>query len=465
MPHLKLLVTQVSRLSAVAIAVSLCLGCAHHPLNMPLLSYEPGTGYRFDPLLTDKHADELFICLTFSGGGTRAAALAFGVLQKLRATSIIRGGQTRSLLEEVDCISSVSGGSFTAAYYALYGDRVFEDFYERFLTRNIERALVLRTLHPANLYSLMAPFFGRSEIAEGLYHDSLFGEATYASLIERRRRPFLIVNATNMGTGARFEFTQEQFDFIGSDLAHFRIARAVAASSAFPVLLTPVTIINYGAPREFSMPLRIYGALEEREVNPRRYRWARDIADYLDKARRPFVHLLDGGLADNIGLEPLVTAAYRGFIRDRLTEGSIKRLVIVVVNAKTAAEEDLSRRAETPGTIDVVNKAVAVPMDRLSFETIQRARQMILTEGMGSRRGGPRMCFVEVGFESVADRTSREYLLGLPTTLALPEPDVKAVIQAGQQLLEQSPDFQRLLRALRGEPAVGTGVGEDGNCS
>jgi NTE family protein len=53
--------------------------------------------------------------LTFSGGGTRAAALAYGVLKELKETTIVSGGQRIRLLDEVDSISSVSGGSFTAA--------------------------------------------------------------------------------------------------------------------------------------------------------------------------------------------------------------------------------------------------------------------------------------------------------------------------------------------------------------
>ena len=46
------------------------------------------------------------------------------------------------LLDEVDTISGVSGGSFPAAYFGLYGDRIFEDFEERFLYRNVQGALL-----------------------------------------------------------------------------------------------------------------------------------------------------------------------------------------------------------------------------------------------------------------------------------------------------------------------------------
>ncbi len=86
--------------------------------------------------------------LAFSGGGTRAAALAYGILEELRDTTVVIDGQPRRLLDEVDTISSVSGGSFTSAYYGLYGERTFEDFKDEFLTQNIEHKLVRGLLNP-----------------------------------------------------------------------------------------------------------------------------------------------------------------------------------------------------------------------------------------------------------------------------------------------------------------------------
>jgi len=56
------------------------------------------------------------IILAFSGGGTRAAALSYGVMKELRDTGIPVEGNEVSLLKDVDAISAVSGGSFTAAY-------------------------------------------------------------------------------------------------------------------------------------------------------------------------------------------------------------------------------------------------------------------------------------------------------------------------------------------------------------
>lgn len=80
--------------------------------------------------------------MSFSGGGTRAAAMAYGIMQELRDTNVmLKRGSTR-LLDEVDTISAVSGGSFTAAYYGLHGDGMFDTYEDVFLRKNVEKPLV-----------------------------------------------------------------------------------------------------------------------------------------------------------------------------------------------------------------------------------------------------------------------------------------------------------------------------------
>ena len=129
-------------------AVLLGAGCAHYPENARLEHYDPQSGYRFKNLTNTGNSDSLQVFLAFSGGGTRAAALSYGVLEELARTQIVREGQSRRLLDEVDYISAVSGGSFTAAYYALYCDRIFDDFEHKFLNQNIQRQLMWRMASP-----------------------------------------------------------------------------------------------------------------------------------------------------------------------------------------------------------------------------------------------------------------------------------------------------------------------------
>lgn len=460
----------LSRLLPLALLAA--LGCAHYPLNAALTRYQPGGGYRFEGLVSRENTNSLFICLAFSGGGTRAAALAYGVMEKLRATSVTWNGIEKRLLDEVDCISSVSGGSFPAAYYALFGDRLFADFRSRFLDRNIERELTLRLFNPVNLFRLLSPYFSRIDLAAELYHDTILDRKTFADLVARGRRPFVMLNATNLANGERFEFTQDQFDFLGSNLAAYPVARAVAASSAFPFLLSPISLRNYPPPAGYSPPEEYRNALRDYELNRRRFHWARNQTLYLDKASRPYLHLMDGGLADNIGLRA-IEAAYRrsnGFIRRFLNEGQIEKLVILVVNARTEPQEGLSRRERPPGLATVAYKTATISMDNYSFESVEVVKELLEERRKAQRDieacqrildercpGGRRLpafpvvvdpYVIEVNFEAIREEERRNFFLNLPTSFALAPDQVQALIEAGQELLDRSPEFRRLLKAL-----------------
>ena len=111
-------------------------------------------------------------------------------------------------------VSAVSGGSITAAYYTLYGDRIFSDYESRFLKKHVQTGLLLRLLAPWNLARLASPKYCSSDLAAEYYDHLLFKGATFADLTPRPGRPFLIVNATDLAIGARFEFTQDQFDLL-----------------------------------------------------------------------------------------------------------------------------------------------------------------------------------------------------------------------------------------------------------
>ena len=245
-------------------------GCAHYPENARLQHYDPQSGYRFRNLSNTGNSDSLQIFLAFSGGGTRAAALSYGVLEELARTQIAWEGQHRRLLDEVDYISAVSGGSFTAAYYALYGDRIFADFEDKFLNQNIQRQLMWRLCSPLYWGRLASPYFNRSDMAAEFYDRHLFGGKTYGDLLKRNRRPFLSLNATDMSLGASFQFTQEHFDYLCSDISTFPVARAVAASAAFPILLSPITINNYGGSCGCVEPAWMVSALTNRQGRTRR---------------------------------------------------------------------------------------------------------------------------------------------------------------------------------------------------
>jgi len=483
-----------ARRTALVLAAGLvglaAAGCAHYPVNEPLTRWDPAAGYRFGALdAGEANTDSLFVCLSFSGGGTRAAAFAYGVMRALRETAIVWNGRPTTLLAEVDCISSVSGGSFTAAYYALFRDELFEKFEPDFLKRNITRELVARALNPASWFRLASRHWSRIDLAAELYHETVFRRATFGALVAARRRPFVILNATNVQNGTRFEFTQSQFDFLGSALDSYPVARAVAASSAFPFLLNPLTVKAYGRPPGFVLNDEYTTALRDFHLSPVRHHWASPQVDYLDPGRVRYVHLLDGGLADNIGLRSLhrAYAATDGFLFERARAGRppIQRLVIIAVNARTDPDDASSLSARPPGIVDVALKTATVSMENFSFETVETMRTLareqetvarayadcarrLATECQPPVQLPPLQpaftpCVIEVSFDAIADEAERRRFRNLPTTFDLPADTVDALVGIGAVLLRQSPYFASLVQALGGS-ATGEAARPDARC-
>ena len=191
--------------------------------------------------------------LSFSGGGTRAAAFSYGVLEELRRNEITVDEQRRRLIDEVDMITGVSGGSFTALAYALHGERLFADYEERFLKRDIEGTLLRRTMNPFNWWKFIGGSAGRSDFAAEYYDEVLFEGATFGDLPDKDG-PVVITTGTDISTGSRLAFFQNDFDLLCSDLNKVRLSRAAATSSAVPVVLSAVTFNNYGGTCGFQYP-------------------------------------------------------------------------------------------------------------------------------------------------------------------------------------------------------------------
>ena len=457
-------------------AVLVWTGCAHYPKNAKLSQIDSTRGYRFANLVSPDNSDSLFVILAFSGGGTRAAALSYGVLQQLkRSPAFTWEGQSRTLLEEVDVISSVSGGSFTAAYFGLHGEGIFDDFKSRFLYVDVEGALKSRLFSPINWFRLMSFDFDRIDMAAEYYDEKIFGHSTFGTLLERKRRPFLIINATDMTLGDRFEFSQDQFDPICSNLTSYPLARAVAASSAFPVLLSPITINNYAGSCNFQEPPWVANALEDRAITSRRYQQASHLRAYEDASQRPYLHLMDGGIADNIGLrgplQAITTTDSPWSLLAMVNRGKIRKVVVIVVNAKTEPDSNLDRKKSAPNLKEVLMSVATTPMDNYSFDTValladtvrswqkdeqvRQACQTLLTAACPDARmpGGPLPSVdfypIVISFDSLADPAQRNFFKNLPTSFTLPASTVDRLIDVGGRLLAKSKEFQALLHDLR----------------
>jgi NTE family protein len=149
-------------------------------------------------LVSPTKSDKLFLILAFSGGGTRAASLSYGVLEALDQVEIpapkgISNPQEEparhTLLDEVDLITGVSGGSFTAAYYGLHGRDTFKEFREKVLLQDLEHVFILGLINPVNWVRLWSPRFGRSDMAQEYYDNIIFHGATLGDLASGKVPP------------------------------------------------------------------------------------------------------------------------------------------------------------------------------------------------------------------------------------------------------------------------------------
>ncbi|MBU0593760.1 MAG: patatin-like phospholipase family protein [Gammaproteobacteria bacterium] len=436
-------------------------GCAHYPPNQPLDRHDPAYGYRFTNLASPENSDDMLVVVTFSGGGTRAAALAYGVLEHLAHTEIMREGKQQRLLDEIDIISSVSGGSFTSAYYALYGDQIFSDFESRFLKRDVQGELTRKMLAPFNLARASSPKFGRIDLVAEYLDEEIFHHGTYGDLLKRGKRPFVMINASDMSLGTRFEFTQDQFDLICSDLSSFSLARAVAASSAVPLLFSPLTVRNYSGKCDYHEPAQV---TEKSNGTSRQIYKAAEVRSYLDSQARPYLHLLDGGITDNIGLRGMLdrVASHDGprSLAHAMRLDRLHKAVLIIVNAETAPDLSLDRREEVPTVTQVFRAIKDIPINRYSFETTEllKANFENWARQMRGRNSGNQQAsqaeaefdfyLVEVTFDAIKDPDERNFFRGIPTSYALPAETVDQLRALGPRLIGESEDYQRLLHDL-----------------
>ncbi len=435
-------------------------GCATRIWNQPIDKLDPRDAYVFRTRLPANAAD-VFIVLAFSGGGTRSAAFAYGILEKLRDTKIVIGGRQRRLLDEVDVVTSVSGGSFTAAYYGLFGDRIFTDFEPRFLLRDTQAELVSQLFNPLNLARLASGDFNRSDLAAQWFDRELFEYKTFAD-ISRGNLPFVIINASDLNNGATFSFIQQQFDFLCSSLSDYPVANSVAASSAVPVVFATIALRNYE-----DCPQRhdswVDQSLAEDSPLDRRYAVARALERYSRPDRMPVVQLVDGGVTDNLGVRGSMMSpvAHYGNVPDMAGAfttqqlSRVRHVLVVVANAQVYSEYGWSRSGTEPGMLNSASASFDAALGILNTETASLAKQGFQMWGQRINKlrgaGTPpvRVHFSVLTFNQITDRDERDYFDALPTSLRLDPKAVDAVRRLAGQLLDESPEFIEFVRALQ----------------
>jgi NTE family protein len=196
----------------------------------------------------------------------------------------------------------------------------------------------------------------------------------------------------------------------------------------------------------------------------------RELSSYGDSVHRPFIHLVDGGLSDNLGLRGVLDII-EGFealhtLGQPTPFDHVRRIVIVVVNARSSPETAWDESQEAPGSIALLIRATGVPIDAYSSDTVELLRDIqarwqsqrkirdsaalsadpdpVLTEAMHAPDTD--LYVVDVSFQALEDRNELEYLNNLPTSFVLPDAAVDRLRAAAGTIVLASPEFQRLLK-------------------
>jgi NTE family protein len=416
--------------------------------NRPYTELDPNTAYTMRQAVRTHHANSLTVVLALSGGGTRAAALAYGVLMGLRDTVVIVNGQSIRLLDEIDVVSAVSGGSFTAAYFGLHGDKLFDDFEEKFLRRDISDQLLDGILNPASWFSPQS----RTEMAIDLYDETIFEGATFADL-QRRSGPLVIINATDLGRGVRFSFLQEYFDLLCSDLSTFPVARAVAASSAVPVIFNPVVLKNHAGCRPPSQGMFLSTNAEVAR-SPQLWHLIEGLSSYAAKDQRQYIHLIDGGITDNLGLLSIyeITEAAGGAkkLLTHLGGKPTPYLVVISVNASTLPQYAMETSNRVPSMEDTINSVTDIPIHRTNAATLELIQNSIRrwSSELETPQTPIETFFVKIDFGGLTEPGDKLFFNQIPTSFALRDDQVDRLVLAGRALLQDNLDFQRLIQEL-----------------
>jgi NTE family protein len=458
--------------AVIAAGLAACASVHNLPLNKPSAHPLAGTMAQISAAMRrqpERENNDTVIGLAFSGGGTRAAAFAYGVLEQLaRTPSKDRNGR-RDLLDHVGIISGVSGGSIMAAYYGLKGRAALDDFRRQFLAQDLMAELDTSV----SLVSVSRALGGGVNTDNRLrdwFNAHLFHDATFKALIAHR--PMVLINATDVYSRTPFLFAPPTFAAMCSDIAEYPVAAAVAASAAVPGVFAPIVIEPFPGKCQTPLPEGVQQAVSHPGKSPLVYAFAKS----LERARTgqvKYIKLFDGGLVDNYGLSGITIARAAvgtpyGPLRPEEAV-TLRRFLFLVVDAGRGPQGDWAQTLEGPSGTELVGAVMDTIIDAntrssyAAFEaTLRTWRDELIRWRCGLKRaevdrlrghGGRWNCrdlkftVSRLSFQQF-DAARAKHLNAVPTTFTLPEKQVDEVVQAGADALKANPAFEALVRDM-----------------
>lgn len=444
------------RLGIAAVAVALLSGCVVLGdkldqfrwtfMTLPLYVFDNVAGYK-QPAPTPVVEEKINLAIAISGGGSRSAVFSSAVLEQLAYIPDPRH-PGRTILDGVDVISGVSGGSLSAAYYSLYKPADFSnqdvnvEFFQRYKSNMTTDFHMRGTAHYlTHPWEAVSKYYTRYRFVQTLgetFDQHIFKGNTFGYLQDRENSgvsPVTLINATSLDTGKKFLFTNLNvqdnwafdpaaligrlpevgpaadrpgltlmatvmgtpmfqpfgFDAINSDIGAFRISHAVAASCAYPVIPGPAALINY--------------------------------------AETGYVHLADGGINDNSGVDSLV-GLYLGHLAKAQ---SSKKMVILAINVSSEMKPEETQ--DPDGYVSSIEYA-----DRAAMTLGTRA-QTLATVMFNAPQA------VNIIPINLRDASYHKQLDSGATMLAISQRDALTLINAGVEMVSRQRD--QIVGALR----------------
>ncbi len=374
--------------------------------------------------------DNVAVLVSFSGGGTRAAALSYGVLKGMRDIEVSKEEGDYRLLDQITTISSVSGGSFTAAYYGLYNEDIFTQYEVDFLYRDVAGSLLDVALSPTFWFSKN----NRTAAAVNFYNQELFKDATFSDMHDAS--PRIIINSTDLGGGVRFSFLQEYFDLLCSDVNEYSIANAVAASSAVPIIFEPIVLQNYSqCDDSYTSTAKAESAIYVDSIR-------HGLVSYNNKDIRPYVHLVDGGISDNLGLLAVydVVKSQESTFQD-LNE-NIDTVIVISVDASTNPDWNIDMKKSTPSAHSTLSAVTDIQIHRYN----DLVKSLVVEELNEWRNASSKRkaYFIDINLNTAHER---EYMNNIPTDFTLKPQQVEKLIQHGYDEIRSDPQLSELIKS------------------
>ena len=487
---------------AMLAILSGCASFSHR--NVEIKDQGPYSGRATRTITDYRGKKDVLVLLALSGGGSRAAYFSSAVMLQLQKVY-----EDIDILQEVDVISSVSGGSVAAAYYAISGDprddkdsplmvraRISGDFRLDTLSPDLKNRVTYdkknkllavqprlspedkekikaalerpedseiverlyafsqievksgRAWHPETVREVMRrdylgrwignwfwpdnivcywfTAYDRSDIMAQTFADNIYDERHFGRDLEFRdinpERPYIIINATDATRDPKkepfaypFTFTYDDFKDIKSDINTYPIAWAVMGSAAFPSVFNYVTLRNF---------------------------------NYTSDQGKRFVHVFDGGMYDNLGLESLGNII--GDI-DKECEKALhcnyKHIIVILVDAYTKPkgidDSDPDPRSGFSYVVDF-NFLDAVT-GLLASNREKELAKFTTTE----EERGEKFIFWHISFQDIKETDLKKKVDRIPTTFKISESDADSIDQAVQELVSPSnPKLQRIRNVL-----------------